>query len=610
MLAIEYNPGKQLILRPVPLISITQNAIRNKTGMLGSYYNITLNGTIISDEGSPFYSGGAGGWANAYTRPASESVGTGSAMASIISKQNLIRELFKKDGQKFELLPAKVDGSSGLDGTGTDVPMLVFYPTVESISFEEGIYINTCKYTVNLRAEVLLDGSGNIISDGLVNSTHTPNGSTGTPYRNNNGQRLTLATALSQSGFIDDYSENWSIEVEEGKGTTHTSVTYSSGDISSLRTYRLTRTINATGRTMYYSAGDGESGEIKRKEAWEQARSYVYASILKDTDTVSNNNSTGYEQFPEYTLGPYFGSGYLNIAKSSWGGYNHLRTESFDITAGSFTLTDTWSLSSGTAYEDYRLSYSKGSEDSLYKVSIEGNIKGLSSSHAGHPQYGGSIATDQPALNPIISTTRNNTPYQNALYKFQQISNLGQFGPTCHLYKRAQAITYEILNHIPLSISLGTNEFTGEITYNIDYDTRPSNLVSGTLSESITYSDTYPGDVFAVIPVLGRSTGPVIQYIGGRTEYQRNLNIDLTMDKYYSSGTTGLLNQRIREFAVLSKPSLNEPFKSQINAIIHAYSPINENGIRKYFVSPPTESWDAKTGRYSLQINWVYELNR
>ena len=82
------------------------------------------------------------------------------------------------------------------------------------------------------------------------------------------------------------------------------------------------------------------------------------------------------------------------------------------------------------------------------------------------------------------------------------------------------------------------------------------------------------------------------------------------MDKYYSSGTAGTLTQRIRNFGVLSKPSLNEPFKSQINSIIHAYSPINEGGIRKYFVSPPQESWDAKSGRYSLTINWTYELNR
>jgi hypothetical protein len=81
------------------------------------------------------------------------------------------------------------------------------------------------------------------------------------------------------------------------------------------------------------------------------------------------------------------------------------------------------------------------------------------------------------------------------------------------------------------------------------------------------------------------------------------------MDKYYTSGTNTLVN-RIRQQSVLSKPSLNEPFKSQINSIIHAYSPIQEADIRKYFVSPPSETWDPSTGRYSLQINWTYEVGR
>lgn len=608
---------KACVIRPTPLISITQNAIRNKAGMLGSYYDIVLNGTIISDEGSPYYiiGGGSshsstqtpgGSFISTYNRPQGEAVSQGSAMASIIVKQNLLRELFKNDGQKIELLPVKVDDAVDNDGGGgADTPVLIFHPTVQSISFEEGLYVNTCKYTINLRAEVLLDSSKNIISDGLVNSTFTPRDNNGVPYRTNNGNRLPLALALAGSGFIEDYSETWSIEVEEGNGTTNTEpkpeLPVPREHVSSIRSYKLSRNITATGRTMYYEEGGG----LKRKEAWEQAKQYVYLSVLKDpTPNDSDDNSSGYEQFPEYTLGPYFGSGYLNIAKNIWGGYNHLRTESFDITAGTFTLNDTWLLSSGNAYENYRGSVSRASDSPLHKVSMEGTIKGLSSAHAGSPQYGGTIATI-----PSYGTSPLNTQYQNALYKWHKISNSGTYGPLCWLYKRAQSLVHLDLNYVPLSISLAANPFNGEITYNIEYDTRSQNIVSGTLSENITCNDTYPGDYFAVIPVIGRQNGPVLQYIGGRTEYQRSLNIDLVMDKYYASGL-GSLKQRIRNYSVLSKPSLNEPFKSQISSIIDAYSPKNENGIRKYFISPPSESWDASSGKYTLQLNWTYELNR
>jgi peptidoglycan hydrolase-like protein with peptidoglycan-binding domain len=603
MLVVHHN-NRQCIIRPVPLVSITQNVIRNKTGLLGSYYDITLNGTILPDEGSPFYvaNGGSnhGGpntpelsFTNVYNRPGPEAVGIYHAMSSIISKQNLIRELFKSDGQKIELLPASVVPES-TDTSLSDEPVLTFYPTVQSINFEEGIYLNACKYTISLRAEVLLDANDRIISDGLINSTYS-SGDSRIPVRQ--FSRKTIDEEISSyGGFIEDYTESWSLEVEEGKGNTNTSqpapAVLPENHINSIRTYRLTRNINATGRTIYK--------DDTRYDAWEQAKGYVYKSVLGKS---VNGSTDTYKQHPELSaLSPLFASGFLNVAKSAFGGFNHTRTESFDITAGTFTLSDSWLLSSGTpAYEDYRMSLSKSSDNGLWKVSIDGNIKGLSSNHAGSSEYGGT--------NPNLSGSGQ---YHNALKKYNEVTNNGAYGPNCYIFKRASQVISDGLNHVPLSVSLGTNPFTGEITYTVEYDSRPFNAVSGALSESISCNDTYPGDVFAVIPVIGRQTGPIIQYIGGRTEYQRNLTIDLTMDRYYTynSGVGIPLRTQIRQLNVLSKPSINEPYKSQIAAIIEAYSPKNEIGIRKYFVNPPVETWDARTGRYSLQINWTYELNR
>jgi hypothetical protein len=157
MLAIYYDEATACILRPTPLISITQNVIRNKAGMLGSYYDITLNGTILPDEGSPFYVTGGGSanhnspatvqsaFSSLYSTPPKEAVHFDNYMSSIIHKQNLLRELFKRDGQLVELLPVSVRTES--DSAMTDNPVLKFHPTVQSISFEEGIYVTNCKYT-------------------------------------------------------------------------------------------------------------------------------------------------------------------------------------------------------------------------------------------------------------------------------------------------------------------------------------------------------------------------------------------------------------------------------------------------------------------------------
>ena len=128
-------------------------------------------------------------------------------------------------------------------------------------------------------------------------------------------------------------------------------------------------------------------------------------------------------------------------------------------------------------------------------------------------------------------------------------------------------------------------------------------MISGALTENISINDTYPGDVFAVIPVIGRQTGPVLQYIGGRTEYRRDVGIEFVVDY------TNIPYGKDRTTFLLSKPSLNTPIRDSINGVVNALSPANEPGIRKYFLNPPAESWNPKDGRYSLNLSWTYELD-
>jgi hypothetical protein len=148
------------------------------------------------------------------------------------------------------------------------------------------------------------------------------------------------------------------------------------------------------------------------------------------------------------------------------------------------------------------------------------------------------------------------------------------------------------------------NKKTGEITYSLEFDNRPTNIVSNVLSETINVNDTYPGDVFATIPVIGRATGPVLQYIGGRTEYKRDVAINLLMDSTkipYDSGRPALL---------LTKPSVSEPMASELATLIESLSPANEPGVRKYFIGPPSESWEPKVGNYSINLSFTYELDK
>jgi hypothetical protein len=570
--------GVAKYIRPCPFVSISYNPIKNKMGSMGGTYDITLTGTILADEGSPLVDitngaiGQSGIFSSDYGRPAGQLIPIHARLGSILVKQNIIRELFSVDGQKIEILTPQINGQGG------DEPIITFYPRVQSINFEEGVYVQSCKYTITLQADFLLDNDSKILYDGLIGNTYENgtllSGNESTSHMAQ-GVRKSISDHINEyGGIIEDFTENWSIEPEDGNGNTVDPLT---GE-NIIRTYRLTRNASATGRTIFDENG-------KRYEAWQQAKSFIAKKLLRPDTT----NINGYGTYPKVTLDTLFASGFLNLASSAYGGYNHSRTENIDKTAGSYNLTDTWLLSSGTAYENYDMSLSSSIENGLYKVGINGNIKGLSSIPSSGSIFGGNAGSSL------------NSSYANAINKYRQVSNNGNYGATSWIYKRAQNALGITLNPIPLSVSIGSNEFTGEITYSVEFDTRPTNLISGVLSEQISIQDTYPGDVFAVIPVIGRPTGPILQYIGGRTEYQRSVGIDIIVGSGYG-GTA-------RQQTLLSKPILIEPMRSSINNLISQLSPAREPGIRKYFLSPPSESWDPKERRYTLNLTWTYEID-
>jgi hypothetical protein len=503
-------------------------------------YTITLTGTLLADQGSPYADGY--GFINAPTpsligpfnsfdnnlthvlinKPPKQDIAVNQAAVAIFKKQQALRALFYQDGQKVEITDIDYD-----------LPAITIYPRTTSIDFQENIYVEKCDYTITLECDAI-----------FIGETLTPE-------------------IPSGIAFISDYSEDWSIEVDESQGES----------LELPRSYRITHNINATGKTFYQPTGTG----VKKLIAWEQAKAFVQSKLSQSATEYPN-------------IFGKIGSGTLNLI-DTYRGFNHVRNEQLSESAGTYSVTETWFIASGTAYENFNMSLSSSIDAPFISVSIDGSIRGLSEfSPSG---FGGND-----------SNYGKKSAYDNALLKYNQITNNGQFGLTSDVFKRANNTVAVQLNSQPRSITVGVNQYAGELSYNLQFDNRPTNIISGVLSEAISINDTYPGDIFAVIPVIGRKTGPVLQYIGGRTEYKRDISINLTMDYTkvpYGSGRNTLL---------LQKPSVIEPTATQLASLINELSPANEPGIRKYFISPPTESWNPKEGTYSINLGWTYELDK
>jgi len=606
MLLIYDQNNTCYVIRPCPFINITWNANSNESVTLGGKYDIVLTGTLLSHAGSPVFTYNQRNNPTTatqllpfyYPRPVDSTIPLnapeGWELGSIVNKQLELRHLFSKKCMKIELLSTE---------TPPGEPILYFYPKLISMNFSDGVWVNKCDYTINLEAQFLLDRTNKVIaSESYASKTFYP-GVPGWPAQGAFGQlenNLDINLFLDKiGGFVEDFQESWSLEPEDGNGNT---VDPYSGSENIVRTYRLTRNLSAKGKDITGYECFGNRPQIFY-QAHEQARRYI-VNHINNSGITSND----YDDYPgdgrTHTLAKYFASGLIDLSALNHGGYNHSRTENFDITQGTFSVQDSWILSSGTSFENYTLSLNKSENDSLVRVTIDGTIKGLTSIPADGSLFGGTARQSPPYYN---------TAYENAINKYREITNGGKFGFLAYTFKRAQNAAGAFhLNEKPLSIALSTNEIAGEINYTIEYDSRPRNFLNGVSFEGISVNDTYPGDVFSVIPVIGRPTGPVLQYIGGRTEYQRALSIELVVEPNSYEG----INPNRPDFTeftsrqdLLQKPSLVSPTKEGLIDVINAYSPGREPGIRKYFVAPPQETWDPKTGRYTLNINWTYELN-
>lgn len=544
--------GSNAIINPTPLISFSVAANQNKLGYLGASYTITLSGAIV-------WTGNVNTSTKVFDDPASGQPAA-DGLAWIVETQAKITNLFTKEVDTTEGLTIEIQDSQG------NQDKLKFKKCrVESINFEEGTYINLCRYTVVLTSEAMYNGNDTIHeASEMYLYEHT-----GESYPAPNAQHY----------LLEDFQEDWDISFDDD----FASSPVDNGLIIKPRTYTITRTVTATARL----PAQKYNSNVTLKPAWIRARDFLANYILENDSQGDTEQNVS--QFIAQNL-----LGFENSVANRPNIYNHGRTQQVNKAAGSVTVVDTWVLATvnDVGIESYELSINSDSQEPFVKVSINGTIRGLTTWQA-----------DDEYNEENNQANSNYSPINQARQKWMTLSNGSEFGVGSTLYKRANNAVQVELNSQPLSVSMSVNEIKGEITYNLEFDNRPIKYFKNALYENITINDTSPGDQFAVIPVIGRSTGPILQFTFGRTEYRRSVNIEVQLDY------TDLAYFKNSSNLIHSKPSQCEPMRTELSELLSHLSPANEAGIRRWFMSAPQESWSPKTGRYSLSIEWVYELN-
>ena len=488
MSIIQYD-GKRII--PSPFLSINKEYTKSSDGqIIGSIFNVSLQGTLVAFKGSPTSSGT---WHTGIGYPNDETIDNDSRLSSIERKQEALRDLFSAEGKT--LWVQALDATTPISG----------FPRVITIDIPAGQWYDTCPYTVNMEIDKL--GTEDTFTD-----------------------------------YIRDAQESWAIETDERPE--------SIGHLA--RTYRLSHSVSATGKRRF----DGSGNAVR--QAWHEAENWVKARLGFD-NTIAL--SSGINNLPSY-----------------YHGYNCIRTENIDERAGSYSATENWILMSGIAViEDFTVTTNKSIDATETVVRIDGTITGFENRNSS-----------------LQLLPTSGTRYQNANIKFAIASGLA--------LTRAQNYSGTTLNVYPRSSIVGRNPVIGAINYVFEYDNRPSNLITNAKSEVISISDTVTGGrSFAEIFVLDRTNGPILQDLGTRPSFKRNLNIELVVERPIVSGHI----TSIRNAFYVANPRMAIATSGTINALITALNPAGI-GINACHSDPPQETWDFLKGRYSYSRTWTY----
>jgi len=108
------------------------------------------------------------------------------------------------------------------------------------------------------------------------------------------------------------------------------------------------------------------------------------------------------------------------------------------------------------------------------------------------------------------------------------------------------------------------------------------------LRESVNITKEFPADVVAIIPILGRTCGPIIQRKGTKTVEKCSVAIDLTFPKECgcSYGKPAGLEATVQGII------------SDAGCCTGAYNSPTEKD---------TESWNPRTGKYTRSVTFICE---
>jgi len=347
---------------------------------------------------------------------------------------------------------------------------------------------------------------------------------------------------------INSAEENWELALNDNE-TSY----YSQADGTPYKTYTLTHTVSANGIKSINNAATEITPAWKNAAEWVKTRLVSNLSLPISSDVANNSDRivassyfypTKFDSVVSVLCPDLSGTGYSY--------YNHLRVPTCNISEGSYSITETWFISNMPATMDMEIETSE-EESGIVTMTLSGTINGL----------------DGTAVNNNAISKISNAEIVLANLETKAYNMLSSYYPT-----NTGGFT---LQNVVRQKSIGRNKGTGIITFSYTYNDQVV-FVPGAISSTLKVNDNNLNkevQTIAIIPIIGKIDGPIIQNMNTTPESSRSLEITATMNR----------NNRA------SKPNL--------------VSIYNSYKLSNSFVRAFDETWEPYTGAYSVNIEWV-----
>lgn len=349
---------------------------------------------------------------------------------------------------------------------------------------------------------------------------------------------------------LADVSESWDYNLDEEysqtsfQQDTETSVVY--------RNFTISHTISATGRVKKTGA-QVDSGYI-------QAKNYVEAWLTK----IGNNPFA--TSIVDHSRGTAKQVEFENLDKTSLNAFNQVNQYTKDILEGTYSVTRTWKVSKEKAITTISFDLNQDPSAEFNTVSLSVNITGLET-----------IESDET----VGKNTSNK--YQNALAVYNVIyPGLSSLATAFHTARIAEGT----LRTTPSSLSSTHDQTSGIISISATFDDAivPENVLSMTVNITCNNEDGL-SKIVAILPVIAKSDGPIIQNMNTTKERTRSISMDWVMNK------------------------ANRTTKPSNDALSYIENNFKPSGVDNLYLTNKTETWNPRSGQYNISVDYTWTKN-